>query len=205
MSWQIKHIAIVDDDASVRDALEAVLDSWGYRTSAFADAESFLADGLEVPPDCLLLDVRMPKMDGLDLISDLRRRGIALPVLMMSAHGDVSTAVEAMRRGAQDFIEKPFDDRPLVERIEALSTLPLGLVPDPQARALLDTLTPRETQVLDEVVAGFANKVVAHRLGISLKTVEMHRARVMQKTGAKTLAHLVRIAIAAGHTPGRAG
>ncbi|MEM7497665.1 MAG: response regulator [Pseudomonadota bacterium] len=203
MTPPLGHVAIVEDDAGVREGLEALLESWGYAATLYEDAESLLAEG---PPEramCLLLDVRLPGMDGLALVSELRRRGIATPVLMMSAHGDISTAVEAMRRGAQDFIEKPFDDEPLIRRIEELSALALRRpTEDPDARASVDTLTPRETQVMREVVAGHANKVIAHRLGISLKTVEMHRSRVMKKTGAKTLAHLVRIALAAGHRVG---
>ncbi|MEM7528216.1 MAG: response regulator [Pseudomonadota bacterium] len=191
-------IAVVDDDEAVRDGLEALLESWGYETVAFPDAETFLENGLARDVTCLLLDVRLPGMDGLELVAELRRRGHYVPILMMSAHGDISTAVEAMRRGAQDFIEKPFDDEPLIRRIEGIATLEQTSEADPEARRQIDTLTPRETEVMQDVVSGHANKVIAHRLGISLKTVEMHRARVMKKTGAKTLAHLVRIAIAAG-------
>lgn len=196
-------IAVVDDDEAVRDGLEALLESWGYETVAFPDAETLLEHGLAEDVSCLLLDVRLPGMDGLDLVAEFRRRGNSTPILMMSAHGDISTAVEAMHRGAQDFIEKPFDDEPLIRRIEGIATLEQIIDADPEAKRLIDTLTPRETEVMQDVVSGHANKVIAHRLGISLKTVEMHRARVMKKTGAKTLAHLVRIAIAAGHVTGR--
>ncbi|MEO1775353.1 MAG: response regulator [Pseudomonadota bacterium] len=191
-------VAIVDDDQAVRDGLEALLESWGYETVAFPDAETLLKNGLAAETTCLLLDVRLPGMDGLKLVAELRRRGVCTPILMMSAHGDVSTAVEAMRRGAQDFIEKPFDDEPLIRRIEGMAALPQTTDADVEAQRLIDTLTRRETEVMQDVVSGHANKMIAHRLGISLKTVEMHRARVMKKTGAKTLAHLVRIAIAAG-------
>lgn len=192
-------IAVVDDDKAVRDGLEALLESWGYETVAFPDAETLLENGPARGVTCLLLDVRLPGMDGLDLVAELRRSGDCTPILMMSAHGEISTAVEAMRRGAQDFIEKPFDDEPLIRRIEGIATLAQPTDADPEAQRLIDTLTPRETEVMQEVVSGHANKMIAHRLGISLKTVEMHRARVMKKTGAKTLAHLVRIAIAGGH------
>lgn len=196
------HIAIVEDDAAVRDALAALLTSWNYTTALFADAERLLAAEPDNRCSCFLIDVRLPGMDGLALVAELRRRGLLTPILMMSAHGDISTAVAAMRLGAQDFIEKPFDDEPLIRRIEALKSIAAPLVQDPKARALLATLTPRETQVMQGVVAGDANKVIAYRLGISLKTVEMHRSRVMKKTGTKTLAHLVRLALAAGYGVG---
>lgn len=196
-------IAVVDDDASVRDALAALLESWGYDARTYPDAETVLQEGLADDTTCLLLDVRLPGMDGLSLVAELRRRGSAVPILMMSAHGDISTAVQALRNGAQDFIEKPFDDEPLIRRIEGIAMLPPGVEADPEAQRRLATLTPRETEVMQHVVSGDPNKVIAHRLGISLKTVEMHRARVMRKTGARTLAHLVRMAIAAGR-PGMA-
>ncbi|MCR9085722.1 MAG: response regulator [Rhodobacteraceae bacterium] len=196
------HIRIVEDDDAVREGLEALLKSWGYTTSLYPDAESLLKAKPDGRCTCILIDVRLPGMDGLALVAELRRRGLLTPILMMSAHGDISTAVEAMRLGAQDFIEKPFDDEPLIQRIEALKTLLAPIPQDPEARAVLLTLTPRETQVMQGVVAGQANKVIAHRLGISLKTVEMHRARVMKKTGTKTLAHLVRLALAAGYQVG---
>lgn len=196
------HIAIVEDDASVRESLAALLRSWHYTSVLYADAEQLLAAQPDEGFSCFLIDVRLPGMNGLALVAELRRRGLRTPILMMSAHGDISTAVEAMRLGAQDFIEKPFDDEPLIRRIESLKTIAAPLVQDPTARALLATLTPRETQVMEGVVAGDANKVIAHRLGISLKTVEMHRSRVMKKTETKTLAHLVRLALAAGYRIG---
>lgn len=202
MTEAADHIVVVEDDDAVRDALEALLESWGYRTSLYADAESLLEAMPVESQASILVDVRLPGMDGLALVEELRRRGVGNPVLMISAHGDISTAVQAMRLGAQDFIEKPFDDEPLIDRIRALRTIPKPLPQDPEAQGRLDTLTPRETEVMQNVVAGHANKIIAHRLGISLKTVEMHRARVMKKTGAKTLAHLVRIALEAGHHTG---
>jgi two-component system response regulator FixJ len=204
MSEAGQHVVLVEDDAGVRSGLTALLESWGYRVTAEPDAEALLAAGVPEDAACLVIDLRLPGMDGLALVTELRGQGVTVPVLMISAHGDVEMAVEAMRRGAQDFIEKPFDDTPFIQRIEAIRAVPSpaaaepAAATDPDARARLGGLTAREAEVMREVVAGRPNKVIAHRLGISLKTVEMHRARVMKKTGASTLAHLVRIAVAAG-------
>ncbi|MEL6208415.1 MAG: response regulator, partial [Pseudomonadota bacterium] len=179
-------VAIVDDDQAVRDGLEALLESWGYETVAFPDAETLLKNGLAAETTCLLLDVRLPGMDGLKLVAELRRRGVCTPILMMSAHGDVSTAVEAMRRGAQDFIEKPFDDIELMRRLDAIMHcgpqvmmgVPMSAPPaelaatdavdeinEPAANPFCD-LTPRELDVMLEMVRGDPNKVIAHRLGV---------------------------------------
>ena len=135
-------------------------------------------------------------MDGLTLVSRLRDAGVSTPILMMSAPADIQIALQAMRLGAQDFIEKPFDEEPLIEKLRTLEKRSAPETDAHGARQLVATLTPREAQVMREVVTGASNKLVAEKLGISQKTVEMHRARVMKKTGAKTLAHLVRIAIA---------
>lgn len=198
MSGDGAHIVVVEADTAVRDGIAALLESWGYRTTVYPDAETVLAADIEGGVDCMLLDVGLPGMDGLSLVERLRRDGVGTPILMMSANGDVTTAVRALQTGAQDFIEKPFDDEPLVRRIEAIRSHRPAPTADSHVRALFDTLTRRESQVMREVVAGAPNKAIAHTLGISLKTVEMHRARVMTKTGARTLAHLVRLAMAAG-------
>lgn len=191
-------IQVVDDDAVVLESLVAILDSWGFDVDAFGDAESFGRAAVASPADCILLDVMLEGTDGLTLLETLRSRGIETPVIVITGHGDVSMAVRALRSGAQDFIEKPYDDEDLVHRIDAA-------IQSSHARGgnadLLDRLTPRETDVMKEVVAGYSNKVIAHRLGLSPKTVEVHRARVMDKTGARNLPQLVRIAIAAGLDP----
>lgn len=191
-------IQVVDDDAVVLESLVAILESWGFEVDAFQDADSFERAAAEAPADCILLDVMLDGKDGLTVLETLRANGTETPVIVITGHGDVSMAVRALRSGAQDFIEKPYDDEHLVQRIEAV-------VRDSQSRGggaeALSRLTPRETDVLKEVVAGYSNKVIAHRLGLSPKTVEVHRARVMDKTGAKNLPQLVRLAIAAGVDP----
>lgn len=190
---------IVEDDAAVREGVQALLESWGYRVSSFPDAPSLLKSGVAREPTCLLMDVRLPRMDGVALVKELRSAGVRTPIVMMSGHGDISTAVSAMQAGAQDFIEKPFNDEDLISRIKRASEIPSALPHGDDAKAIVARLTPRENEVMQQVVAGHSNKVIAHRLGIGLKTVEMHRSRVMKKTGSKSLAHLVRVAAAAGY------
>ena len=187
-------VCVVEDDAAVAASLDAVLQSWGYLVRLFPSAEAYL-DAAEDEAGCLLLDVRLPGMDGLALLEAIRGRGDAVPVVVMTGHGDIAMAVRAMQLGAQDFIEKPFDDEDLVRRLR-MAIARGGR--DDDCRQRLARLTPRESDVLREVVAGHANKVIAHRLGISKKTVELHRARVMEKTGANSLSHLVRIALKGG-------
>ncbi|MFQ6548466.1 response regulator transcription factor [Aestuariibius sp. 2305UL40-4] len=187
-------ILIVDDDQAVAASLEALLQSWGYRTRIFQSGEDLL--GCADPGgECLLLDVRLPGIDGLTVLEALRTRGDVIPVILMTGHGDIDMAVRAMRGGAQDFIEKPFHDKDLIDRIKTAVEL---VQPEAECRARLAKLTPREADVLREVVAGHPNKIIAHRLGISPKTVELHRARVMDKTMARNLSQLIRIALRAG-------
>lgn len=197
------HIVVVDDEESLRDSLEALLESWGYRTSLYPDAEALLAAELDGDVSCLLIDLCLPGIDGVTLVETLRQQGLTLPILMMSARADVPSAVRAIQKGAQDFIEKPFDDEPLIARIQTITSQHAGQGGDAEVQHFLTRLTPRESEILREVVAGQANKMIAHRLGISVKTVEMHRARVMAKSGAKSLAELVRLALAAGIDPVR--
>ncbi len=212
-------IHLVEDDASVRDSLVALLEVWGYGVKAYPDGESFLADGSGHGAACILLDVRLPGIDGLSLLARIRAAGQTTPVVVITGHGDVAMAVRALQCGAQDFIEKPFDDADLVGRIEAVKpatgineTGPgttggaatgdaAAIREAASAREQLSTLTRRETEVMREIVAGYPNKLIAHRLGISPKTVELHRARVMNKTGSKSLSHLVRLALKAGVDP----
>jgi two-component system, LuxR family, response regulator FixJ len=199
-------IFIVDDDEAVRDSLELLLRSSGFETIvAYASARDFLAQAVPMPGECLLLDVRMPDMDGLELQEELNRRGIKLPVIIMTGHGDVPIAVRAMKAGAMDFIEKPFSDELLVDCVrraqrQAEETRREGAEVD-DVRRRLQILTPREREVLQGMIAGQPNKLIAHALGISPRTVEIHRARVMDKMAARSLSALVRMALAAGIEP----
>ncbi len=199
-------IRLVEDDDAVRTATGTLLESWGYQVDAYADAESFLDSDDPAGADCILLDVRLPGLDGLSLTLRLRESGAKAPIVLMTGHGDIDMAVSALKAGAQDFIEKPFDGDDLVRRIDAaINSVPAAVDADDAYSAVFETLTPRETEVMVEVVAGHPNKVIAHHLGLSPKTVEIHRARVMQKTGATSLSHLVRMALKAGIDPeGRA-
>lgn len=197
-----KQITLVEDDEAVRESLCAILESWDYEVHDFEDAESFLES--EAPPgtNCILLDVRLPGMDGISLLSKIRETDKSTPIIILTGHGDIAMAISALKKGAQDFIEKPYDDEDLIRRIEGVEIVMPNVDADRQRYvSILSTLTPRETDVMREVVAGFANKMIAHRLNLSPKTVEIHRARVMEKTGAKSLSHLVRIALKAGIDP----
>jgi two-component system, LuxR family, response regulator FixJ len=199
-------IFIVDDDEAVRDSLELLLRSSGFETIvAYPSARSFLAEAVPMPGECLLLDVRMPDMDGLELQEELNRRGTKLPVIIMTGHGDVPIAVRAMKAGAMDFIEKPFSDELLVDCVrraqrQAEEARRESAEAD-DVRRRLEILTPREREVLQGMIAGQPNKLIAHALGISPRTVEIHRARVMDKMAARSLSALVRMALAAGIEP----
>ncbi len=200
-------VYLVDDDTAVRESLEALLAAAGFEPVAFGSASDFLAGFDAAGAGCILLDVRMPGMDGLTLLETLGpdRRGV--PVVMMTAHADVPMAARAMRAGATDFVEKPFRQQELLESIAASIARPAPQAAGADA-ALGDRfarLTPRETEVMQQMVAGLPNKLIAHALGMSPRTVEIHRGRVMHKTGASSLAHLVRMAIRAGYAPEDAG
>ena len=195
-------VLVVDDDEPVRDSLQALLESAGYDVATYASGRALLAGIGRHDAACLVADIRMPEMDGMELQQEMARRQIALPVIFVTGHGDVSLAVRAMKAGSFDFIEKPYDENTLlasVERAIAVSRRKASVEAD-RAAALkqLEHLTVREREVLDLLVAGRANKVVAHELDISPRTVEVHRARVMEKLQARNLSDLVRIAIAAG-------
>ena len=193
-------VFVVDDDPAIRDSLDILLKSQGHAVRSFESALAFLASDAPSQPGCVLADVRMPQMDGLELQEKLREQGSALPVILMTGHADVPLAVRAMKAGAIDFLEKPFEDCDLVESIrrgleharaagEANESLRL-------TNERLTQLTERERQVLDLLIAGNPNKVIAHELSISPRTVEIHRARVMEKMGARSLAELVRMTLA---------
>jgi two-component system response regulator FixJ len=195
-------IFIVDDDAAVRDALKLLLRSVGQAVETFASAQEFLDAYSEDRPGCLVLDIRMPGMSGLELQQKLNEKHSILPIIFITGHGDVPMAVEAMQAGAVDFIQKPFRDQDLIDRInqalekDSANRAALGERNDIRRR--LETLTPREREVLDLVVNGKANKVIAGDLKLSQRTVEIHRARVMEKMQASSLAHLVRMVLEVG-------
>lgn len=188
-------VYLVDDDADVLRSLELLVRSVGLPAQTFASARDFLAACPEDGSGCLVSDIRMPGMSGLDLQQALRERGNPIPVIFITGHGDVSMAVRAMRAGALDFIEKPFRDQDLLDRINQALTLSAERHAERSACAALKaafaTLTPREREVMERIVQGQANKVIAIELGLSERTVELHRARVMSKTGAHSLAELV--------------
>ena len=200
-------IYVVDDDEAVRDSLQVLLEAEGYRTEVFASALTFLDAHPAEGRGCLLVDVRMPDMSGLELQQKLVERRVDLPVIIITGHGDVPMAVRAMRAGAVDFIEKPFSDTAILDAVRRAvaaagrAESDRGLATEAAAR--LETLTPRERQVLERLVIGQPNKIIAFELDISPRTVEIHRARVMEKMRAESLSHLVRLALAAKVEPGR--
>jgi FixJ family two-component response regulator len=193
-------VFVVDDDAAVRDSLRMLLKSVGLPCEAFASGQDFLEGNRDDRPGCVVLDIRMPVMSGLELQARLNERHSIMPIIFITGHGDVPMAVEAMQAGAVDFIQKPFRDQDLLDRINQALDKDAGsrrlLAERNVIRKHLDSLTPREREVLDLVVAGKANKVIAGDLNLSQRTVEIHRARVMEKMGAHSLAHLVRMVIA---------
>src|SRR5579872_5445408 len=197
MKQRVPTVFIVDDDEGVRNSLRLLVKSIGLPASAFVSAHEFLAGYEPQQPGCLVLDVRMPGMNGLELQQELNLRGAIIPVIFITGHGDIPMAVEAMQHGAHDFLQKPFRDEDLIERVRR------ALAKDAKARAALeehkvirehlDSLTPREREVLALMARGKPNKIMAHELGVSQRTVEIHRARVMEKSGASSLAELVRM------------
>jgi two-component system response regulator FixJ len=192
-------VFVVDDDDAVRGSLRLLLKSVGLAAQPFGSAQDFLEHYSPDQPGCLVLDVRMPGMSGLELQQQLNVRGAVIPVIFITGHGDVPMAVEAMQHGAFDFLQKPFRDQDLIDRIQRALEKDRGyrqeLRKREQIRERRDSLTPREQEVLELVTSGKANKVMAADLGVSQRTVEIHRARVMEKMGAASLAQLVRMVI----------
>lgn len=188
-------VFVVDDDAAVRDSLVELIESVGLKVETFASAQTFLETYDPDKAGCLVLDVRMPGMSGWDLQEELNRRQAILPIIFITGHGDVPMAVEAMQRGAAEFIQKPFRDQNLLDRITRALQRNAENRKVLEKRRLsarrLNALTVRERQVLERVVAGKANKVIAIELGISQRTVEIHRARMMEKMRAANLAELI--------------
>ena len=195
-------VFVVDDDEAVRSSLRLLLKSKGIAAVTHASAREFLANYDPEQPGCIILDVRMPGMSGLELQDELNRRGAIIPVIFITGHGDVPMAVEAMQHGAVDFLQKPFSDQDLTDRIQRALAADVRnralLTEKDQIRARVSALTRREIQVLRLVTLGKSNKVVAAELGVSQRTVEIHRAHLMEKMEATSLAHLVRMTIIAG-------
>jgi two-component system, LuxR family, response regulator FixJ len=194
-------VHVVDDDEAVRESLALLLESSGMSARTYDSAAAFLKAVPNLASGCVLTDVRMPDLDGLALQRRLMELGVQMPVIVMTGHGDVPIAVEALKAGAADFLEKPFDDAQLLAAVSsALATSQRAQ--DEQAALAgiarrLASLTPREREVLDRLVAGQPNKTIAYDLGSSPRTVEVHRARVMEKMGVRSLPELVRMTIAA--------
>lgn len=200
MSERLVHV--IDDDEAMRQSLEFLLDTAGYAARTYESAVQFLEQVDSIAPGCIVTDVRMPEMNGLELIRRLRTRGVTLPVIVITGHGDVPLAVEAMKSGVADFLEKPFDDEQLLSAVRAALDSKVSEdrndTEKQRFEGMLAGLSPREQDVLRGVVAGKPNKIIAYELGISPRTVEVYRANVMTKTGAASLSELVRMALLAG-------
>jgi two-component system response regulator FixJ len=199
-------VHVVDDDEAVRRSLERLLDAAGFRVVSYGSSSVFLEAARGLSAGCVLLDIQMPGVDGLEVQARLNRLGVTLPVIVMTAHGDVARAVRAMKAGAVDFLEKPFDDKTLLNGIEAALTRAgrrAGAREAVEAAQRIATLSPREWEVLDGLMAGRPNKVIAFDLGISVRTVEVHRARMMERLGTRQLADAVRLAVLAKLAPPR--
>ena len=192
---------VVDDDAAVRASLELLLRSIGLRAETYSSASEFLEAYDAARPGCLILDVRMPGMSGLELQEKLDELHSILPIIFLTAHGDVQMAVKAVKTGAVDFLEKPFRDQDLIDKIQHAidddASTRKKLADRQKILALIESLTPREREVMDMVVAGKANKVIAIDLGLSQRTVEIHRGRVMRKMQADSVSQLVQMTIRA--------
>jgi FixJ family two-component response regulator len=195
-------IYVVDDDSSVRDALSVVLTLEGFHVSSFAEGNSFLTAVRQHQPDCIILDVHMPGRSGLDILKELRSQHSAVPLFIISGQGDIPMAVDAIKNGALDFIEKPFNAETLVTRVrEAIAAAAHLKASAPSGTILAarfpgrELLTPREYQVLELIANGASNKEAGRQLGISPRTIEVHRARIMEKLGAKNTVDLVHIVL----------
>jgi two-component system response regulator FixJ len=198
-------VHVIDDDEAVRASLAFRLEMADLPNRTYASPVDFLSVASSLKEGCIVTDVRMPEMSGLELIRRLHDRGVGLPIIVITGHGDVPLAVEAMREGVKDFIEKPFDDEVLLASIRRAlaSQTPSQAPPAPDGdrqrfEEMLAALSGRERQVLEGVVAGKLNKTIGFELGISPRTVEVYRAKMMHKTGAANLSELVRIALLAG-------
>lgn len=195
-------IHVVDDEPAVRRSLSFLLKTNGFATRVYEDGPSFLRDVRTAEPGCILLDIRMPHMDGLAVQEALAERGVTMPVIVMTGHGDISIAVQAMKAGALDFLEKPFENRALFDALERgfrqLDKREARVLDAHAAEVRLAVLTAREREVLQGLVRGHPNKTIAYDLGISPRTVEIHRANVMSKLAVHSLSEALRIAFTAG-------
>ncbi len=197
-----KHVHIIDDDEAIRRSTGYALKTTGHTVTAWSSGEDFLREVRKLEPGCILLDIRMPEIDGMEVQQRLTERGVTMPIVMMTGHGDIAIAVRALKAGAVDFLEKPFDKTALLTAMDgAFAQLARGQ--DAAARAgeakvVLGVLTPRELEILDGLAKGLPNKTIAYDLGISARTVEAHRANVMLKLEVRSLSDALRIAFAAG-------
>jgi FixJ family two-component response regulator len=198
MKEQDPVVFVIDDDKMIRDGLQSLIKSVGLRVETFASAQDFLSAKRPDVAACLVLDVRMPGLSGLDLQLKLRDGGIPIPIIFITGHGDIPMSVRAMKEGAHEFLTKPVRGQDLLDAIQKAIASDRALRKERQElsgiRTRFDSLTPRENEVLDLVVAGLLNKQIADQLGMSELTVKTHRAHVMEKTQADSLAHLVRMA-----------
>ncbi len=197
-------VHVVDDDPAMRDSLEFLFETAGLRARTYESGPALLAEAAALAPGCIVTDVRMPEMSGLELVRRLGEAGVTLPVIVMTGHADVPLAVEAMKAGVVDFIEKPFDDEIFLNAVrkalDAGAAVGEQQAQEAEIRERLASLSAREHQVLEGLVAGRANKVIAYDLGISPRTVEVYRANVMTKMQARSLSELVRMSILAQRT-----
>lgn len=187
-------VYVVDDDDAVRDAVRMLFRTADLEVETFSSADAFLEQADLARRCCVLLDIRMPGMTGTDVHDELLQRGVRAPVIFITGHGDIPMAVQAMRKGAYDFIEKPFDDDQLLNQVLAA----LGDTPEETDKVALSSLSARQRDVLERVLEGKPNREIAEELAISLKTVEFHRARIMQKLGVRTAAELFRRCLRTG-------
>jgi two-component system response regulator FixJ len=194
-------VHLVDDDEAIRRSVGFMLKTSGLQVRLYDSGIELLKRGIALEPGCILLDIRMPAMDGIEVQTGLREKGVVLPVIIMTGHGDVSLAVQAMKAGAVDFIEKPFEKAVLLSAVdhamERLNRSTANQDRADEALVRLRALTPRESEVLDGLAKGLPNKTIAYDLGISPRTVEIHRANVMTKLGVRSLSDALRIAFAA--------
>lgn len=202
MTKEAALVYVVDDDALLRQTLEDILDDAGYTVMPFASGRDFVDASTSLEHGCVLLDVKMPGMDGLEVLEELSKGQKGFEVIMVSGHGDIGTAVKAVRSGARDFLEKPFTPQQVVDVVDAAFAAAKRVDDEVSEVALEDTplavLRPRELEVLKLILQGDPNKVVAYKLDISIRTVEVHRSRLMERLNVRTFAELVRLAIASG-------
>ena len=195
-------IHLVDDEEAIRKSAGVMLRTVGFEVRTYASGVEFLKLARTAETGCVLLDVRMPELDGLQVQSEMAQRGINMPVVVLTGHGDVTLAVQAMKAGAVDFIEKPFEKASLLEAIDRgfarIDRVDVRATEEAEAQVRIGVLTPREKEVLDGLARGYPNKTIAYDLGVSSRTVEVHRASLMSKLAVRSLSDALRIAFAAG-------